>query len=146
MYTPTKYAVLEAIARRARTPKEISSHTGLSSEEVLEVLNQLELEGLVERRLSGLLFKKEVYELTSRAWARLDEWRERARIDLERVEKLRRTGNEGEAEEILAAYLPVLPFLLTLEIFSFLALSDVMASIEASDINNTGLDGESEIF
>ena len=57
--------MLEAIARRARTPKEISSHTGLSFEEVLEVLNQLELEGLVERRLSGLLLKKEVYELTS---------------------------------------------------------------------------------
>ena len=95
--------------------------------------------------LAGFSLRKK-FMSSLQGWARLDEWREGARIDLERVEKLRRTGNEGEAEEILAAYLSLLPSLLTLEIFSFLALSDVMASIEALDINNTGLDGKSEIF
>lgn len=142
MYTPERYAVLEAIARGARSPEEVSSMTGLSIEEVLKVLDWLEAEGLVEKRVRGLIFKREVYEPTSKAWARLDEWRDIARRDLERAEKLRRAGMEEEAGEILSAYASILPFLLTLEIFSFLALSEAMASADTLDLDSMDSDGE----
>jgi predicted transcriptional regulator len=47
MYTPQRYAILEAIASN-----------------VLEIINQLEAEELIERKIKGFIFKKEVYELT----------------------------------------------------------------------------------
>ncbi|MFZ8824368.1 MAG: transcriptional regulator [Desulfurococcales archaeon] len=142
MYTPERYAVLEAIARGARSPEEISSTTGLSIEEVLKILSWLNAEGLVEKRIRGLIFKREVYEPTSKAWVRLDEWRDIAKRDLERAEKLRRAGMEEEADEILSAYASILPFLLTLEIFSFLALNEAMVSADITDLDNADFEGE----
>jgi len=44
--------------------------------------------------LAGFSLRKK-FMSSLQEWARLDEWRKGARIDLERVEKLRRTGNEG---------------------------------------------------
>jgi len=142
MYTPERYAVLEVIARGARSLEDISSITGLSVEEVHKVLSWLEAEGLVEKKVRGVIFKREVYEPTSKAWVRLDEWRDIARRDLERAEKLRRSGMEKEAEEILSAYASILPFLLTLEIFSFLALGETIASTDIADLDNTDFEGE----
>jgi hypothetical protein len=105
-------------------------------------LSWLKAEGLVEKRVRGLIFKREVYEPTSKAWVKLDEWMDIAKRDLERAEKLRRAGMEEEAGEILSAYASILPFLLTLEIFSFLALNEAMVSVDIIDLDNADFEGE----
>jgi DNA-binding MarR family transcriptional regulator len=122
MYTPQRYAVLEAIARGANSYSKISKLTGISIYNVLEIVNQLEAEGLIERKIKGFIFKKEVYELTSKGKIVLNEWREKAIADLKKAEELKEEGKEEEAKEILVPYMQILPFILTLDVFSFLHL------------------------
>ncbi|MCC6013481.1 MAG: MarR family transcriptional regulator [Candidatus Verstraetearchaeota archaeon] len=134
MYTPQRYAVLEAIARGANSYSKISKLTGISIYNVLEIVNQLEAEGLIERKIKGFIFKKEVYELTSKGKIVLNEWREKAIADLKKAEELKEEGKEEEAKEILVPYMQILPFILTLDVFSFLALSELMMLISMTDI------------
>ncbi|NHV45223.1 MAG: MarR family transcriptional regulator [Candidatus Verstraetearchaeota archaeon] len=134
MYTPQRYAVLEAIARGANSYSKISKLTGISIYNVLEIINQLEAEGLIERKIKGFIFKKEAYELTSKGKIVLNEWREKAIADLKKAEELKEEGKEEEAKEILVPYMQILPFILTLDVFSFLALSELMMLISMTDI------------
>jgi len=114
-YRPEYYAVLEAIARGIDTAEKISERVGLEWGEVERILKHLEISGLVARVRKGLIFKREAYMLTPAGWRRLDEWRDRARADIERAYILRREGDEPAAMEILTPYIAVLPFLLTLD-------------------------------
>jgi len=116
-YRPEYYAVLEAIARGIDTAEKISERVGLERGDVERVLRHLEISGLVARVRKGLVLKKEAYALTPTGWRRLDEWRERAKADLEKAAILKSRGGDDEATamEVLTPYMAVLPFLLTLD-------------------------------
>lgn len=126
-YKPDLYVVLEAIARGIDTRNRISEELGLQRERVDEILASLDAMGLIARTARGLIIKREAYTLTPSGWRVLDEWRERARRDLEKAEDLRRAGRE-EAMEVLQPYLAFLPFLLALEHLSIVGLYSFLAS------------------
>lgn len=114
MYSPERYAALEALARGPRTAEEVARELDLEPHDAEALLASLMAAGLVERRERGLIFKREAYALTPQGWRALAEWRQRAREDLQRAARLREEGREEEADAVLAAYASVLPALLAL--------------------------------
>ncbi len=132
-YRPDLYAVLEAIARGIDSRDRISEELGLEGNAINEILRGLEAAGLIRRTTRGLIIKREAYTLTPSGWRKLDEWRERAKKDLERAEELRKAGREEEAAELLQPYLAFLPFLLALEHLSILGLYDLIGSGQGFD-------------
>jgi len=116
-YRPEYYAVLEAIAKGIDSVGKISERLGMGRGNIERMLQHLEISGLVSRARKGLVFKRDSYILTPAGWRKLDEWRDRAKADLEKAATLIKRGAEGEdnAMEILAPYIALLPFLLTLD-------------------------------
>ena len=107
--------------RREATVNQIAQDIREEVDEVQAALRVLEREGLVIKRQKGLIFKKEVYELTASG---LEEAK-RA------YEKVQRVANEivntlQYGEEVPQEYVDLIPLLITLSLIDTMLLQDIM--------------------
>lgn len=126
------------MSRGERSAEEVAVMLGVEAADAEALLKSLEANGLVERRLKGLLFKKEVYAITERGREALGKWREEVLKRVEEAAELRRQGAQEEANELLAPVAHVLPALLMLGVLDLAlfdaAVGEAAAWLEAEEI------------
>lgn len=105
------YVVLEALSTGVKTVGELAGELDMELHDVEVVLGTLLVYGLVERRVKGILFKREAYGLSERGWEVLGRWRGEVRKVVERAAELRQLGRGEEADRLLAPLQAVIPFL-----------------------------------
>lgn len=130
------YAALEALSTGGKTAEEVADILGVEPHDAEAILSALMGMGLVERKERGLIFKREVYQLTEKGWEELYRLREEVKSKLEKAAELRQQGREQEAQEILDPLAPVLPVLLSLGVLDLALYSAALGEL-AEDIDIT---------
>ena len=128
-------AVLLAIANGLRTPKDIAKKLNVKLEDVKVALANLEARGFVERKVRGLLFKKEVYELTKEGFERAMKAKEKLMRVADEIKEAYERGDTARVEEIVAGYSYLIPLMLMFGLLDLVWLSDFYA-INAYDIDS----------
>ena len=135
-------AVLLAIANGLKTPKDIAKKLNVKLDDVKVVLLNLEAQGLVERKVKGLLFKKEVYELTRQGFERAMKAKEKLMRVAEEIKEAYKRGDTARVEEIVASYSYFLPLMLMFGLLDVMWLSSIYG-IDTYDIDNDAdVDGD----
>ena len=135
-------AVLLAIANGLKTPKDIAKKLNVKLEDVKVALANLEARGFVERKVRGLLFKKEVYELTKEGFERAMKAKEKLMRVADEIKDAYERGDTARVEEIVASYSYFLPLMLMLGLLDIMWLSSIYG-VDTYDIDNdTDIDGD----
>ncbi len=145
-------AVLLAIAKGLKTPKDIAKKLNVRLEDVRNVLAILEARGLVEKKVRGLLFKKEVYELTKEGFERAMRAKEKLMRIADEVKEAYERGDKARVEEIVAGYSYLIPLMLMFGVLDLVWLSDFYdvhdidsdADIDDFDSDFDGIDFEGD--
>jgi len=139
-------AVLLAIANGLKTPKDIAKKLNVKLDDVKVVLDNLEAQGLVERKVKGILFKKEVYELTRQGFERAMNVKEKLTRVAEEIKEAYKRGDTARVEEIVASYSYFLPLMLMLGLLDIMWLSSLYSidtTMDTYDIDNdVNIDGD----
>ena len=69
-------AVLLTIYKGINDPKLISKKLNVAYDDILVAISNLEAEGLITRKKKGIIFKKEIYELTNRGFDKASKLKE----------------------------------------------------------------------
>lgn len=69
-------AVLLAIYKGVNDPKSISKKLNIAHDDILVAISNLEAEGLIIKKKKGIIFKKEIYELTNLGFDRASKLKE----------------------------------------------------------------------
>lgn len=142
-FQPERYLVLEALSRGGKTKEDVAVMLGVDVRDAEALLASLEANGLVERRLKGLVFKKEVYVLTERGYEVLYSWRAMVLKRVEKAAELRRQGASEEADELLTPVVHILPMLLTLGVLDLAlfdaAIGEMALGLEPADVQDLGV-------
>ncbi|ADC64201.1 conserved hypothetical protein [Ferroglobus placidus DSM 10642] len=108
-----------------RRAEEIARVLNVRLEDVISALNSLEAEGLVVRRREGLIFKKDVYELTERGYNEAQKLLNELKEISERIRLARDMGDLKEIENLLRAHAFLLSLLVTFGMIDLLMLSSL---------------------
>ncbi|BDR92875.1 hypothetical protein [Vulcanisaeta souniana] len=124
------------ILLRERGPlasEEIAHYLGRNVNEVKDELQYLELDKLITRVKRGILFRKEVFDLTptglEEAQKAYEKLREISHEILSRISSM----NEKELEEFLNQYMALMPLIMILNLLPFEMLIWVLGSSTAHD-------------
>jgi DNA-binding MarR family transcriptional regulator len=118
-----QYLVLEVV-EAGKAPEEIARLLDLEPHDVYAVIRLLEERGLVKRRPT---FFGERYVLTETGRRQLEEWRREVLGRTEEAVRLRREGEEHEAQSLIGQLLPAPAVLAVLGVLS-LALWKLLTS------------------
>ncbi len=129
-------AVLLAVAEGLKTPKAIAEKLNVRIDDVEHILHNLEARGLVEKRIKGLIFKKEVYELTKAGFDRAASIREKLRSIADKLREAYKKGDRTKVEEIVTSYRYFVPLMLMLGLMDIIWISALYNYIDDFDIND----------
>ena len=134
-------AILLAIAEGLKTPKAIVEKLNVKIDDVKNVLQDLEARGLVEKKIKGLIFKKEVYELTKAGFERSARIKEKLRSIADQLREAYEKGDKTKVEEIVTSYRYFIPLMLGLmDIIWISTLYDYIDDFDINDVNEIDMD------
>jgi len=134
-------AILLAIAEGLKTPKAIVEKLNVKIDDVKNVLQDLEARGLVEKKTKGLIFKKEVYELTKAGFERSARIKEKLRSIADQLREAYEKGDKTKVEEIVTSYRYFIPLMLGLmDIIWISTLYDYIDDFDINDVNEIDMD------
>ncbi|WP_457550365.1 MarR family transcriptional regulator [Archaeoglobus sp.] len=134
-------AVLLAIAKGLNDLKRIAKKLNVRMEDVKYAIDGLEAKGLIARKTKGLIFKKEVYELTKEGFERV----ERIKEELEKVADEFKTAYEsGDRERLKMLYQDYyyfIPLMVTFGLLDLIWLSTLLSDFDMfGDLGDTELE------
>ncbi|WP_290899646.1 hypothetical protein [Ferroglobus sp.] len=106
-----------------RKAEDIVRALNVRLEDVVSALNSLEAEGLVVKREKGLIFKKEVYELTDRGYNEAQKLLNKLKELSEKIRLARERGDLKEVEDLLRTHALLLSLLVAFGMIDILMLS-----------------------
>ena len=106
-----------------RKAEDIARALNVRLEDVVSALNSLEAEGLVVKREEGLIFKKEVYELTDRGYNEAQKLLNKLKELSEKIRLAREKGDLKEVEDMLRTHALLLSLLVAFGMIDILMLS-----------------------
>ncbi len=106
-----------------RKAEDIARALNVRLEDVVSALNSLEAEGLVVKREEGLIFKKEVYELTDRGYNEAQKLLNKLKELSEKIRLARERGDLKEVEDLLRTHALLLSLLVAFGMIDILMLS-----------------------
>ncbi len=106
-----------------RKAEDIARALNVRLEDVVSALNSLEAEGLVVKREEGLIFKKEVYELTDRGYNEAQKLLNKLKELSEKIRLARERGDLKEVEDLLRTHALLLSLLVVFGMIDILMLS-----------------------
>lgn len=129
-------AVLLAIYHGINNPRSISEKLNVTYDDVLIAISNLEAEGLVVRKKKGIIFKKEIYELTKLGFDRAIKLKE----NLEEISKeLKHAYESKKIEELYQIYPYLIPLLIMFGFLDEIWFND-FSSNEMDDIDIDSFD------
>ena len=134
-------AILLAIAEGLKTPKAIVEKLNVKIDDVKNVLQDLEARGLVEKKIKGLIFKKEVYELTKAGFERSARIKEKLSSIADQLREAYEKGDKTKVEEIVTSYRYFIPLMLGLmDIIWISTLYNYIDDFDINDVNEIDMD------
>ena len=106
-----------------RKAEDIARALNVRLEDVVSALNSLEAEGLVVKREEGLIFKKEVYELTDRGYNEAQKLLNKLKELSEKIRLARERGDLKEVGDLLRTHALLLSLLVAFGMIDILMLS-----------------------
>ncbi len=106
-----------------RKAEDIARALNVRLEDVVSALNSLEAEGLVVKRGEGLIFKKEVYELTDRGYNEAQKHLNKLKELSEKIRLAQERGDLKEVEDLLRTHALLLSLLVAFGMIDILMLS-----------------------
>ena len=113
-----------------RKADDIARALNVRLEDVVSALNSLEAEGLVVKREEGLIFKKEVYELTDRGYNEAQKLLNKLKELSEKIRLARERGDLKEVEDLLRTHALLLSLLVAFGMIDILMLSSLEDSAD----------------
>ena len=113
-----------------RKADDIARALNVRLEDVVSALNSLEAEGLIVKREEGLIFKKEVYELTNRGYNEAQKLLNKLKELSEKIRLARERGDLKEVEDLLRTHALLLSLLVAFGMIDILMLSSLEDSAD----------------
>jgi len=123
-------AVLMAIAEGMSNPKFIAKHLNVSLDDVKVAVDNLEAEGLIVKRIKGLIFKKEVYELTKRGFERVESIKEELRKVAEDFKTAYESRDRMRLERLYHVYYHLIPLMIMFGLIDAIWLSSLLSDVD----------------
>ncbi len=123
-------AVLMAIAEGMCNPKFIAKHLNVSLDDVKVAIDNLEAEGLIVKRIRGLIFKKEVYELTKRGFERVESIKEELRKVAEDFKTAYESRDRMRLERLYHDYYHFIPLMIMFGLIDAIWLSTLLSDFD----------------
>ena len=135
-------AVLLAIANGLNNPKDIARKLNVRSEDVEIAIGNLEAEGLIVKRTKGIIFKKEVYELTESGFNRVERIKEELRRIASDFRRAYESGDRIRLERLYHDYHYLIPLMITFGLLDLIWLSLFLDDfdVDFGDVEDSGFD------
>ncbi len=134
-------AVLLAIAKGLNDPKRIAKKLNVRIEDIKFAIDSLEAKGLIVRKTKGLIFKKEIYELTKEGFERVERIREELRKVADEFKTAYESGDRERLRMLYQDYYYFIPLMVTFGLLDLIWLSTLLSDFNmVGDLSDTELD------